>query len=258
MFVDAIRQQRFKIRMPLSCQSAKNPARPGVCRAIQAQRRGAQKTITISAPKFVARSRLDRSRTAIFAFTVSIIPDQHEVDQLRNIHPIFDGSIGIAIRTHILPRGTIRWLRCADDEIVTGIVIAAHIDIVIGFASEIISEKGILKSLVRIVLSPIHAVDVDVHKASMRIETAHVEHGVFYKSIRHVKATIDHIVISGCNAEGINLIGRRNAAVKATEQREIETFLTIDRSETQTVTFFRKIRPRAPYAIDSRIDLHRW
>ena len=51
----------------------------------------------------------------------------------------------------------------------------------------------------------------------MRIETAHIEHGVLDKSIRHVKAALKHVVVASCDIERINFVSCRDRSVKAAE-----------------------------------------
>ena len=164
-------------------------------------------------------------------------------------------GVGRAKAEDAFPRRDDRSFRCAEREVIAHVVVALHDDVILLRAAEVIRQEVFVHRLAGVVLAPVHAVDIDMHEAPVRIEAAHVEHAVLDESPRHVEAALHHVLRAGAKVQFVERSLREHAAIKAVEQRHVQAGRAVAGAELETEAALGELRPGVAEARDFAVRL---
>ena len=167
-----------------------------------------------------------------------------------------DREVGVPDRAGVFPRLEVGRIGRADDKFVRHVVVAAHGDIILGWAAEVIGEEMFFQQFTAIVLTPVDAVEVEMDEAPVGIKTAHVEHGIFDESPGHIKAALVHVLRAGPEIEFVKGGFGEYAAIEPVEEGDAELGGAVAGAAFHADAAFGVFGPGIAEAGDAAVDLH--
>src|SRR5215470_8713048 len=95
-----------------------------------------------------------------------------------------------------------------------------------------------------VVLTPVNAIQIDVHKARVWVVIPHIHHAVLDERTGNVEPALDHVLRPGAKLELIKGSLRQDAMVEPVEQRSLQFSGAVAGAAFYTEAFLRKILPR--------------
>ena len=92
--------------------------------------------------------------------------------------------------------------------------------------------------------APVRPIQIQMHKPPVRRKRSHVQHRRVRENVRHVEPPVHHVVRPVPQLDLIELLRRRQPALKSRKQRKPQLPRSILTLETDPVTLLRKIRER--------------
>ena len=198
-----------------------------------------------------------------FAFRITGTPHDHEAYIVFDIDVRFRKIVSIfRVRAPTFADQVARLLPKFSSSIVgnsrqklVSTVVAIDGFVVLFFATKVTGKHRRVPALTKMILSPVFAIQIDMNEPAVRCNLAHIEQRIVSIPVRHISATLIHVMGARSEREGVKFIHRRNFVFESIKCGILQRSFAILFSKIETIGLLVEVREKAAIPRDAAIDV---